>query len=519
VEIPDVDPVRPDGGAGSRPGGRSAGALLSLLLWLVPALAIGAGKSAAADSWDGISRSGILRYANDAEGGAPYIYHPPGDADRLVGFEVDLAEAIAQRLGLKARFVQNNWDMLLPALRQGGSFDVVIAGIEATPENRSKAALSRPYFAFAQQLVVRASDAGIGSLDALRGRRIGVLSATGSHRLLEKRGGFEIRVYQDNVNYFRDLEAGRIDAVLTETPIARVNLAGNDKLRRAGAPFEPAFYAAAVRPGDAVLLARLDGAIEALLRDGSLERIYRKYDLWDAGQSALAAWKPGGETTAERHSALREWGTYLPILLRASVTTVWVTCAGMAVAVVLGLGLALARLYGPAPARWMAIVYIEVFRGTPLLLQIYFLYFGLAQQFGLRLTAGFAAVISLGLNYAATEAENYRAGIQGVPKGQLEAALALGMKRRLALRRILLPQALRISLPSVTNDFIAMFKDSSIVSVIALVELTKEYQIRAIDTGDYVGLGLLTAGIYFAMSYAASLGARALERRLQHDRR
>ena len=87
------------------------------------------------------------------------------------------------------------------------------------------------------------------------------------------------------------------------------------------------------------------------------------------------------------------------------------------------------------------------------------------------------------------------------------------------LRRVLLPQALRISLPSVTNDVIAMFKDSSIVSVIALVELTKEFQIRAIDTGDYLGLGLMTAGIYFAMSWTASLGARRIERMLHHDHR
>ncbi len=515
-----MGPARRDDEAGRPKRGRGARSLAWLLVLLVPFFGgVGAFKTSAADAWDEVSRAGILRYANDAEGGAPYIFHPPGSPDQLTGFEVDLAAAIAGRLGLKPAFVQNNWDVILPALNQGGSFDVVIAGIEWTPENRAKVALSRPYFAFGQQLVVRADATGLDSLDALRGKRVGVLSATASFRMLEKHGGIDARVYQDNVNYFRDLESGRLDAVLTDTPIARVNLAGNDKLRRAGPPFAPGFYAVAVRPGETALLARIDGAIDALLKDGTLEKIYRKYDLWDDGQAALTAWKPGGETTAEKHSALKEWGTYLPILLRASVTTIWVTCSGMALAVVLGLGLAIVRLYGPAPARWAAIAYIEVFRGTPLLLQIYFIYFGLAQQLGVRLSAGFAAVIALGLNYAATEAENYRAGIEGVPKGQLEASLALGMKRRLALRRILLPQALRISLPSVTNDFIAMFKDSSIVSVIALVELTKEYQIRAIDTGDYVGLGLMTAGIYFAMSYTASLGARALERKLGHDRR
>jgi polar amino acid transport system substrate-binding protein len=163
----------------------------------------------------------------------------------------------------------------------------------------------------------------------------------------------------------------------------------------------------------------------------------------------------------------------------------------------------------------LAVAYIEVFRGTPLLLQLYFIYFGLAQALGWRLSAGVAAVLTLGLNYAANEAENLRAGLEAVPRGQTEAALALGLSPALTLRRVLLPQALRISLPGMTNDLIALFKDSSIVSVIGLVELTKEFLIRSLDAGDYVGLGLLTAAIYLAMGHAASRAARALERRLR----
>jgi len=470
---------------------------------------------ARADAWADIQSRGVLRWGDDAEGGAPYIFHPDDNADRLIGFEVEFAADLARRLGVRDEFVQNNWDMLLPALRQGGNFDIAIAGLERTPENLGKVDMSRPYFAFGQQLVCRVSDPTFQSLDALRGRPIGVLSATASHRLLEKLGGFDIRIYQDNVNYFRDLEVGRIDAVLADSPIAQVNLVGNDLLRPAGPPFDPGHYAVAVPPGETNLLARIDEAILDMIRDGTLQRIYTKYGLWDVAQEGLLGWKPDGLQARRQISTLREWRTYLPMLLRAAITTVWVTCAGMAVAIVLGLGLALIRVYGPTPFSWLAVAYIEVFRGTPLLLQIYLIYFGLAQQLGFKLSAGFAAVIALGLNYAASEAENYRAGLLAVPQGQLDAALALGMKRRVALRRILLPQGLRISLPSVTNDFIAMFKDSSIVSVIALVELTKQFQIRAIDTGDYLGLGLLTASIYFAMSWSASLLARRIERALR----
>ena len=489
------------------------------LLLMASLFPLGRASARDTNAWAAIQARGVLRWGNDAEGGAPYIYHPPGKPEALTGFEVDLAAELCSRLKLRGEFVQGNWDMLIPTLKQGGSIDLILAGLERSPENLAKVAMSRPYYVFAQQLVVRAGTPPVAGLTGMKGRRIGVLSGTASQRLAEAAPGVEVKVYQDNVNYFRDLEVGRLDAVLTDGPIAQTYLAGNTKLIPGGPPFAQGTYAIAVRHEDASLLEVINPVLLELVHDGTLKQIYSRYGLWNEDQSTLAEWSETRHVGEQHRSTLREWTTYLPLLLRAAVTTVWVTCGGMALAVTWGLVLALCRLDGNRPLRWAATAYIEVFRGTPLLLQIYFLYFGLAQQLGMRLPAGVAAVLSLGLNYAANEAENYRAGLLAVPRGQSEAAAALGMSRAVALRRVLLPQALRIALPGLTNDFIAMFKDSSIVSVIALVELTKQYQIRAIDTGDYVGLGLMTAGIYFVMSYTASLGARQLERRLRHDSR
>jgi polar amino acid transport system substrate-binding protein len=206
------------------------------------------------------------------------------------------------------------------------------------------------------------------------------------------------------------------------------------------------------------------------------------------------------------------------LLLRGAAVTVEISVMAMALAVVTGLAIVLARLYGVAPLRWVSRAYVEVFRGTPLLIQLFLIYYGLP-QIGIKLNAFLAAIVGLGLNYAASESENYRAGIQAVPRGQIEASLALGMTQWQCLRRIVLPQALPLVIPPVTNDFIAMFKDSSIVSVITMVELTKVYGMLAMSTYDYMGLGLMTAGIYFALSYPASIFANYLERRLSHDRR
>ena len=147
-----------------------------------------------------------------------------------------------------------------------------------------------------------------------------------------------------------------------------------------------------------------------------------------------------------------------------------------------------------------------------MLLQLYVLYYGLAPI--LPLTAFTAAVVGLGLNYAAYEAELYRAGLDAVPVGQSEAAAALGMSRGLTLRRIILPQALRVALPGIANDFIALLKDSSLVSVITVVELTKQMTITAVDVRGWLAPGLLCAALYLALSYPLSRLARRLERRL-----
>ncbi|HXT42078.1 MAG TPA: ABC transporter substrate-binding protein/permease, partial [Candidatus Angelobacter sp.] len=273
-----------------------------------------------------------------------------------------------------------------------------------------------------------------------------------------------------------------------------------------------------LRKKDAALFAAINKSIEELAGDHTLERIYRKYGVWDERQEHLKDYQPEVVPEKKAISTLREWPKYLPLLLRGAVTTVELSILGMALAIAAGLVVVLLRLYGVAPVRWLAQAYVEVIRGTPLLIQLFLIYYGLP-EIGIRLNAFFAAILGLGLNYAASEAENYRAGIQAVPQGQTEAAQALGMSRWQTLQHIVLPQAFRLVIPPMTNDFIAMFKDSSIVSVITMVELTKVYGMLAMSTYDYIGLGLMTAGIYFALSYPASIFANHLERKLRYDRR
>jgi polar amino acid transport system substrate-binding protein len=476
-----------------------------------------AASTLAADALQEIKTRGVLLWGADAEGGAPYSYPDPQKPQQIIGFEVELADALAAKLGVKAQMVQNQWDQLIPGLERG-NFDIVLNGLEVTEENQQRNLMTQPYYVYAQQLVTRKDTHNISQVDDLKGKPVGVLSASAALRLVQNIPGVDMRVYPGNVEALRDLKARRIEAAVMDLPIAVYYAKPDAALQFAGPSFAPGYYAIGVRKQDKTLLAALNQAIQDLAADGTLEKIYRKYNVWDERQTGLKDFRPEKIVERKSISTLREWRKYLPPLLRAAVTTIELSIVAMVLAVVVGLILVLMRLYGIAPLRWFAKAYVEIFRGTPLLIQLLMIYYGLAEM-GLRLNAFCAAVLGLGLNYAASESENYRAGIQAIPHGQTEAALALGMSRWQLLRHVILPQAFRLVIPPVTNDFIAMFKDSSIVSVITMVELTKEYGMLAMSTYDYLGLGIMTAAIYFALSYPASILANRLERKLRYDRR
>lgn len=183
----------------------------------------------------------------------------------------------------------------------------------------------------------------------------------------------------------------------------------------------------------------------------------------------------------------------------------------MALAVVLGVCIASGRVYGNAAVRAVLTVYVEVTRGTPVLLQLFVLYYGLSSV--VRLPAFVAALLGLGLNYAAYESEIYRGALEAVPKGQLEAARTLGLTEGQVLRLVRGPQAFRLALAPMTNDFVALLKDSSLVSVVTVVELTKQTAIFATNIASWAVPGALCAALYLAMSLPLARLARRLEGR------
>jgi polar amino acid transport system permease protein len=205
---------------------------------------------------------------------------------------------------------------------------------------------------------------------------------------------------------------------------------------------------------------------------------------------------------------------WAPGLIDGIKFTLWLTFGGTVLGIVLAVPLALIRAtHAPAWLTIPATIWVELFRGTPLLLQLFYVYFVLPEV-GVRLSPATAAIIALGFNYSAYLSEVLRAGIQAVPRSQWEAAETLGISTLQTWRRIILPQASRISLPAVGNYIIAMFKDTALAATISVTDLLYSGQIIAQETFEYVQVYTVVFILYFAMSYPASLGVRYLERRL-----
>jgi polar amino acid transport system substrate-binding protein len=514
------------------------------------------------DSLTQVKAKGTIIWGADQEGGGPFVFPLDSDPTKLTGFEVDLAELIASHIGVKAVFQQGQWDKL-PDLLDRGDLDIVLNGFEWNSGRAERYGTSIPYYIYELQLLARVDDNSINAWDDLlnqpngRPRRVSLLGGAAAEDFTTSfaRDNVELALFDGVTDAMRATELGAdgIDANVQDLPIWNFYKKEFPQLKAVGSPVGRGFYVALVRKQDRALLNAINDALTNALRDGRMRTLFERYGMWnevqamrametsaDGGFAGLTSARPSAGDGSENaddatdqplsssHSirgvrVIVERGWFL---VRAAMMTVLLSVTAMPLAVMIGLTMALLRMYGKWYVSAPATMYVELVRGTPLVLQLYVIYFLVPEVLKLifpgshfSISAFWSAVIGLAVNYSAYEAEIYRAGLQAIPKGQMEAALSLGMTRNLALRRIIIPQATRLVIPPVTNDFIALFKDTAVCSVITVVELSKEYYIQARNTGAIVELGLLTAFLYLAMSYPLSLLAGRLERRHGKDSR
>jgi polar amino acid transport system substrate-binding protein len=461
---------------------------------------------------------GVFRWGGDAEGGAPFVEADPRDPSKLRGFDVEVASEIAKGLGKRPEFVQVAFQDIDQSA-QRGDFEIGMSGVEDTPARRRMLAATIPYFEFHEVLTVRDADRNrFRTLADLRAHRVGTLAGTIAYeRLLaaQKTDGILTVSYDDDVHPYSDLREGRLDAVLLDNIIAARSMRRTPGLYTQPVPVATGHYIGVLAKNNTALRDRIDDVLRARMRDGTLERIYRKWGIWDDYQpkffASVGAAPQTREEAAPAADRMNVILAYIPALLKASVITIVLSCLAMALAIALGVMIASGRVYGNALVRAVLTTYVEVVRGTPVLLQLFVLYYGLSAV--IRLPAVLAALLGLGLNYAAYESEIYRGALESVPRGQLEAARTLGLSEMQVLRLVRGPQAFRFALPPMTNDFVALLKDSSLVSVITVIELTKQTSIFAANIGSWVIPGAMCAALYLALSLPLSRLAGILETR------
>lgn len=514
ADAPRIPPVS------SRPPRRLA-ALLALLL-------LATTSPARADALERVRASGRLVYGSDEEGGAPYLYLDRNPPHARIGFEAELMERIGRELNVRAEFRQALWENLLQVLGRG-EIDVVVNGYELTERRARDYLATRPYYVFQLQLLALPGGPVHSVADFALPRpgggvwQVGVLGSSAADVYAQRFDPRLVRIvrFDGATNAMMKVRSGQIDATIQDLPAALhyVRQPEFSGLALAGPPEGCGYYVMYLRKGDEALRDALDDAVGRIVRSGEWKAICEKYFIWNDAQNVLADWKGterAGPGASRAWFDLRLLRDFFPDLLLAAGVTLALSFGSMPIAIVLGLFIALGRLYGP---RWVAIplgAYVEAIRGTPLMLQLFVLFYVLP-ELGVMLSPWAAGIAGLAINYSAYESEIYRAGLQAIPRGQMEAALALGMSRGMALRRVVVPQAVRIVIPPVTSDFIALFKDTSVCSVLTLTELTKRYSILSNTIGGVVEFGIATAALYLAMSLPLSWFSRRMERRLDAD--
>ncbi len=433
--------------------------------------------------------------------------YPPmeykNEKNESVGFDVDFAGEIAKKLNKRLEIVSGSWDGLFQAMNTN-KFDCMISGVSITKQRQKNYIFSKPYLANGQVLVVPPMNGSINKLCDLEGKKIGVLLGSTSAQSAEKyqkKFSFELIKYNEIIQTFSDLLVRRLDAIVVDEVVGREYILKNPKLYKisdiklSNEPIGICF-----RKNDEILRDSVQKAVDEIKSEGRLKAISEKWFRLDLTTNV----DEFDQTDEELKNDSSCLSNIVP-LLEGAVITLELTFFPVLFGIILGLFLALGRLSKNKIIDRVSWTYIWIFRGTPLLMQIFFIYYALPSIYPqFTLNQRWAAYIALALNSAAYLAEIIRAAIQSIDRGQMEAAKALGMSYYQAMAKVIIPQSYRRLIPPVGNEFIALLKDSALVSVIGMTELMRTTTQISNATGNaniYIPAAILYLALTTVITY------------------
>ena len=441
-------------------------------------------------------------------------FESKNEKGQFVGFDIDLIRAIGEEIDREVTIRDMAFAGIIPSL-QSGQIDLAISGLSVTEERKKSVLFSAPYIEAGLSIIVPVSNTTVKSADDLKGKRVAVQQgATGAKLADELKADGKL----GSVKYFTsatlmmmEVAKGGVDAVIHDTPYCNTYMRSDPgKVKALPDLLASESYAIAFNPKSTELQAQVDQALKELAADGTIDRLKAKYfgdDDPDPPASLFSDY-------------LRNMVAVMPQLLEGAIYTVGTAGISEVIAVGLGLALALGRLFGNRVLQLGVVAYVDVIRGTPLLVQVLFIYFGIPSLINgitgqpANINPFVAGIIAFSLNGAAYLSEIFRAGINSVDKGQWEAARSLGFSRPGTFFTVILPQAFRQSLPPMGNDFITLIKDTSLLSVIAVSEITMEGQNYIARTYAAFPTYVAIALTYLILTFSLSRLFALLEKRL-----
>ncbi|HDA7332302.1 TPA: ABC transporter permease subunit [Staphylococcus aureus] len=449
-------------------------------------------------TWEKIKERGELRVGLSADYAPMEFEHTVNGKTEYAGVDIDLAKKIAKDNNLKLKIVNMSFDSLLGALKTG-KIDIIISGMTSTPERKKQVDFSDSYMMTKNIMLVKKDKVNeYKDIKDFNNKKVGAQKGTEQEKIAQTEiENASITSLSRLPDVILALKSGKVEGAVVEKPVAEAYLKQNPKLGISNVKFneEEKDTVIAVPKDSPKLLSQINKTIKEVKDKGLIDKYMTN----------------AANAMNDDSGFISKYGSFF---LKGIKITILISLIGVALGSILGAFVALMKLSKIKIISWIASIYIEILRGTPMLVQVFIVFFGITAALGLDISALVCGTIALVINSSAYIAEIIRAGINAVDKGQMEAARSLGLNYRQTMKSVIMPQAIKNILPALGNEFVTLIKESSIVSTIGVGEIMFNAQVvQGISFDAFTPL-LVAAALYFVLTFVLTRIMNMIEGRL-----
>ncbi|HHW6504958.1 TPA: ABC transporter permease subunit [Staphylococcus aureus] len=449
-------------------------------------------------TWEKIKERGELRVGLSADYAPMEFEHTVNGKTEYAGVDIDLAKKIAKDNNLKLKIVNMSFDSLLGALKTG-KIDIIISGMTSTPERKKQVDFSDSYMMTKNIMLVKKDKVNeYKDIKDFNNKKVGAQKGTEQEKIAQTEiENASITSLSRLPDVILALKSGKVEGAVVEKPVAEAYLKQNPKLGISNVKFneEEKDTVIAVPKDSPKLLSQINKTIKEVKDKGLIDKYMTN----------------AANAMNDDSGFISKYGSFF---LKGIKITILISLIGVALGSILGAFVALMKLSKIKIISWIASIYIEILRGTPMLVQVFIVFFGITAALGLDISALVCGTIALVINSSAYIAEIIRAGINAVDKVQMEAARSLGLNYRQTMKSVIMPQAIKNILPALGNEFVTLIKESSIVSTIGVGEIMFNAQVvQGISFDPFTPL-LVAAALYFVLTFVLTRIMNMIEGRL-----